>query len=98
MEDAYSAPLEIHEETSQNSPASNQTCWRKREPAFVESTFKGIQFSDIDDTMSPLEYFKMFFDDNFIEHITEQTNLYHIQESLAKGLKDMYVHQQTKTK
>ena len=88
MEDADSAPLEITEETSQNYPASNRTCWRKQEPALVESTFTGKQFSDIDDTMSPLKYYKMFFDDTLIEHITEQTNLYHIQESLAKGLKD----------
>ena len=32
--------------------------------------------------LSPLEYFKRFFDDDLIAHIAKQTNLYNTQEKL----------------
>lgn len=34
---------------------------------------------------TPLNYFKMFFDDRMIEHICTQTNLYSVQCNISKG-------------
>ena len=36
--------------------------------------------------MTPLQYSKLFWDDNILEHITHQTNLYTIQQS-GKSIK-----------
>ena len=55
-------------------------CWRKRKSENISSQFKGASFSLDDDLLSPIEYFKRFFDDNLIVHIAEQTNLYNTQE------------------
>ena len=36
--------------------------------------------------MTPLQYFKLFWDGNILEHITHQTNLYSVQQS-GKSIK-----------
>lgn len=65
--------------------------WRKRDPVVVPHDFRGKPFTEVEELQSPFEYFKSFFDDRLIEHISEQTNLYHTQEALSKGLKDNFV-------
>ena len=70
-----------------NTDRSESTRWRKRDSAIVPSTFIGAAFTDVDDILSPIQYFKQFFDDDLFEHIANQTNLYYTQESLSKGLK-----------
>ena len=54
--------------------------WRKREPTVVDSTFYGKEFPDpLLTEISPYMYFKLFFDDDLIKHIADQTNLYSVQ-------------------
>lgn len=91
MEDSTSAATETEHNPSQTPASSSESRWRKREPAIVQSTFLGSSFSEVEDTKSPFEYFKMFFDDDLVQQIVDQTNLYHTQESLSKGLKDTFV-------
>jgi hypothetical protein len=55
--------------------------WRKRNPAQVQSTFVGGPFPDPPQDMTPLKYFKQFFDDELISKIVEQTNLYSVQKT-----------------
>ncbi len=66
---------------------SNETCrWRKREPAVVTCKFLGLNFSDINEVLTPFQYFKQFFDDELIEFISAQTNIYCIQQKVEKNL------------
>ena len=54
--------------------------WRRREPAKVNSMFTGEPLpSPPNEVLTPMEYFKQFFDDELIAHISEQTNLYSVQ-------------------
>ncbi len=56
--------------------------WRKRAPMEENSSFSGPDFPDPPrEDLSPLKYFKMFFDDELISTIVEQTNLYSVQTS-----------------
>ena len=63
--------------------------WREKEPTVFGTPFKGKEFSlppKNDAEMTPLQYFKLFWDDNILEHITHQTNLYSVQKS-GKSIK-----------
>ncbi len=54
--------------------------WRRREPAKVNSVFSRKPLpSPPKEILTPMEYFKQFFDDQLINHISEQTNLYSVQ-------------------
>eukprot|EP00795_Rhopilema_esculentum_P006428 gene6428-biopygen8027 len=56
--------------------------WRKREAAVVNSVFCGEPLpSPPNEVLTPIEYFKSFFDDQLIAHISEQTNLYSVQKN-----------------
>ncbi|XP_065069915.1 piggyBac transposable element-derived protein 3-like [Rhopilema esculentum] len=56
--------------------------WRKREAAVVNSVFCGEPLpSPPNEVLTPIEYFKNFFDDQLIGHISEQTNLYSVQKN-----------------
>lgn len=54
--------------------------WRKRQPHYVNSDFKGEPFPDppLED-LSPRNYFDMFFDTTLYEIIADETNLYSTQ-------------------
>ena len=53
---------------------------RKREPPVVASTSYGKEFPDpLLTKISPYMNFKQSFDDDFIKHIADQTNLYSVQ-------------------
>ena len=54
----------------------------KKNLCSFDTSFKGEHFSPPPlDPLSPYHYYKIFFDDNLIKHITEQTNFYSIQTS-----------------
>ena len=58
--------------------------WRKKEPIMYDTAFKGNEFNPLPDsaaTMTPLQYFKEFWDDNVSQHLAHHTNLYSVQES-----------------
>ena len=57
--------------------------WEKKEPAVVDTSFSGAQFtcSDNVDELSPLMYLKMFWDDDITQNIAEQTNLNSVQQT-----------------
>ena len=57
--------------------SQNNSRWRKNQPCSFDTSFKREHFPPPPlDSLSPYQYFKIFFDDNLIKHITEQTNLY----------------------
>ena len=56
--------------------------WRKRNPVQFDVKYSGPQFPQPpDEELDPLQYFKMFFDDELFEHLAEQTNLYSVQKT-----------------
>ena len=57
--------------------------WRCKAPPECNTEFLGKEFSlppDDFDTWTPLSYFKLFWEDNLNELISEQTNLYSVQK------------------
>lgn len=71
-------------ETGQQASNDNSYRWRKRDPASVPSEFMGDAFS-AELVKHPYDYFKCFFDDQLMQHIVEQTNLYYTQKLLEGG-------------
>lgn len=58
--------------------------WRKKEPVVFDTSFKGSNFSpppDNADKLTPLNYFKMFWNDEINAHLSHHTNLYSTQET-----------------
>ena len=58
--------------------------WRNRESQDIDATFKGPEFSlppEDFEQLSPLWYFKQFWDDDMNSHLAHQTNLYSVQNS-----------------
>ena len=47
----------------------------------VDTVFTGAPFPDPSEKeLTPIEYFKQFFDDELIDHIVQQSNLYYVQK------------------
>ena len=56
--------------------------WRKRETVQYNTTYKGEPFPPPPEPdMTPFQYFKQMVDDQLINHIVEQTNLYSVQST-----------------
>ena len=75
---------ESTESTRQNPTVDSQNNfrWRKKQSCSFNTSFKGEHFPPPPlDLLSRYQYFKLFFYDNLIKHITEQTNLYSVQTS-----------------
>ena len=77
------------DELSDKKPSNkNKKCvyrWRKKEPIVFNTSFKGKGFSPPTENaaeMTPLQYLKLFWDDNILEHIAHHTNLYSVQQSV----------------
>ena len=62
----------------------------QNKPAVNPQDFQGEAFSEVDELLSPILIFQVFFYD--IEHtmIPNQTNLFHTQET-PEGLKDNFL-------
>ncbi|ESO96669.1 hypothetical protein LOTGIDRAFT_174746 [Lottia gigantea] len=63
------------------TPLVNKWTWTKTKliPGEID---KDIQFTTSDDELTPLQYFKTLFDDEVIDCIVDQTNLYSVQRSV----------------
>ena len=56
--------------------------WHKRGTVQYNTTYKGEPFPlPPEPEMTPFQYFKQTFDDQLIDHIVEQTNLYSVQST-----------------
>ena len=58
--------------------------WRKKEPALFDTSVKGGKFSPPPpnaENMTPFQYFQRFWDNEIRKYLTEQTNLYSMQET-----------------
>ena len=56
--------------------------WRKRSNYVIDTNFCGPPFPPPPDpVLTPYQYFKQLFDDNLIDIIVENTNLYSMQET-----------------
>lgn len=56
--------------------------WRKRETVQYNTTYKGEPFPPPPEPdMTPFQYFQQMVDDQLINHIVEQTNLYLVQST-----------------
>ncbi|KAL9981764.1 hypothetical protein ACROYT_G010511 [Oculina patagonica] len=66
--------------SSKSGNTSQNVRWRKRQPVCYDVAFKGEPFPPppLEDN-TPLQYFKQFFDDDLIDLLVEQTNLYSVQ-------------------
>ena len=67
---------------NEHPPKEHVFKWRKKEPELPDISFLGSGFTlpeDVDE-LTPLTYFKQFWDDSITENIVEQTNLYSVQE------------------
>lgn len=53
--------------------------WEKKDIENIDSNCE-VSFTKPDNIRSPLEYFKLFFDDDLINNIVDQTNLYSVQK------------------
>ena len=65
-------------------PAKRVYRWRKTEPPTIDASFKGDEFKDPPDeaeNITPLTYFCVFFTDNILAHIVEQSNLDSVQKT-----------------
>ena len=63
--------------------------WRKKEAIVFDTSFKGEELSPPPENaaeITPLQYFKLFWDGNILEHIANHTNLYSVQRS-GKSIK-----------
>ncbi|KAH8025244.1 hypothetical protein HPB51_005440 [Rhipicephalus microplus] len=82
--------LDISEETRQDKTSASRKravrwkktgCQEQREVPPWESALP-----EADTVRAPIEYFKDFFDDNFMDHIVEQSNVFATQKNPKKGL------------
>ena len=56
------------------------SCWQKRPPYFVNSSFTGKPFPNTpEQALSPQEYFDMFFDESRFDIIADEITLYSTQ-------------------
>jgi len=76
-------PPQSHSSRNIPSPTAK---WRKQEPPVTNSDFLGAKFSFDNSDHPPIWYFKQFFDENLVTWIADQSNLYCMQEKLAKNL------------
>ena len=65
----------------------NLTSWKKRRPTLIDINFLGSSGNAPAKILTPLQYFKHFFGNELLEHITEQSNLYCIQQKVKHNLK-----------
>ena len=71
--------------SSKTGNASQNVRWRKQQPVYYDVAFKGEPFPPLKDK-TPLQYFKQFFDDDLIDLLVEQTNLYSVDNRNLTGL------------
>ena len=55
--------------------------WRKHDAPVTDRTFQGIFTEPPEEELTPLQYFKLFFKDEILNTIVENTNLYSVQKS-----------------
>ena len=56
--------------------------WQRIYPTEVNTQFTGEPFPNPpEEEISPMRYFKQLFDDELIDHIVEQSNLYSVEQS-----------------
>ena len=65
----------------------NLTSWKKRRPTLIDINFLGTSGNAPAEILTPLQYFKHFFGNQLLEHITKQSNLYCIQQKVKHNLK-----------
>ena len=53
--------------------------------------FTGKKFEPVHEIPPPISYFKNFFDDDLIQHIADQSNLYCTQQKLKMNLKCSHI-------
>ena len=59
---------------------TNQTCWRKKKRYYENTKFIGTEDEEpLETHKSLILHFKEFFDDELIQTITDETNLYSVQ-------------------
>ena len=83
-DESKNIPMEyLMEETTPKNKTHNYR-WRKKPPPEFDITIKGEEFSlppEGADEMTPLNYFKIFWSDDIINLLVEQTYLYSVQQT-----------------
>ncbi len=75
------------EDEPEQAPKERIYRWRKgRPPVNKSQEFKGNEdLQGFGNLQSPIEFFRLFFDDDMIKCIADQTNLYSTQQNVNKG-------------
>ena len=55
--------------------------WRRKKPPHENTDYNGVEFQAPDRLMSAYEYFLRFVDQELIDHVTFQSNLYSVQQT-----------------
>ena len=83
-DESKNIPMEYPMEEITPKNKTHNYRWRKKPPAEFDITFKDDEFSlppEGADEMTPLNYFKIFWSDDIINLLVEQTNLYSVQQT-----------------
>ena len=83
-DESKSMPMEYPMEEITPKTKTHNYRRRKKPPPEFDITFKGEEFSlppEGADEMTPLNYFKIFWSDDIINLLVEQTNLYSVQQT-----------------
>ena len=73
-----------NEQKKTNNKQRRTYRWRNREPPVVNDTFSGQAFSLPPESfheLTPMWYFKQFWDEDMMNNLVEQTNLYSVQKT-----------------
>ena len=85
---------EISDKKSLNKNEKRVYRWRKKEPIVFDTSFKGKEFGPPPENAAettPLQYFKLFWDDNILEHIAYQYSVCQSGKSIKTNAKEIEV-------
>lgn len=78
----------ITENVSGKPSRSKKLLWGKTEADTFDSEWKGQLPDSSDEVLTPLQHFKIFIDNDILDNIVQQTNLYSVQKNRV-----IYQHQ-----
>lgn len=75
----HSTPLDLGNQV--NSQQEKKYRWKKKPYTFPDVSFKGEFSPPPSESLTPMQYFKIFLDDDCMAYVAEQTNLYALAKS-----------------
>lgn len=81
--DSDDEPLAKYQRTSTSRNRNNNNFWRKIDPSYtIVTQCEAIPISvEAQNCKTPIEFFELFFTDDLLSHIADQSNLYALQKN-----------------